>query len=122
MVCGEERCWVPICTTLPYFFCAYTSSAPSAGLWLHGFSTYTCLPACSPAMAIGVCQWSGLAMLIASTSFCARILRKSFSVVGADPISRWVAAANFSRILLSTSHTYEMQALCLFALSEDRWA
>src|ERR1700722_16661169 len=39
MVWGDERCCVPICTTLAYFFCASTSSAPSAGSWLHGFST-----------------------------------------------------------------------------------
>src|SRR6202046_5341573 len=39
MVCGEERCCVPICTSLPYFCCARTNVSPSAGLWLHGFST-----------------------------------------------------------------------------------
>src|ERR1700685_2059117 len=113
MLWGDERCWVPICTTLPYFFCASTSRAPSAGLWLHGFSTYTCLPASRPAMAIGVCQWSGLAMLMASTFFCSSILRKSFSVAGASPIACLVFAANFWRVLLSTSQTYEMHALCL---------
>ena len=42
----------------------------------------TCLPACNPAMAIGVCQWSGVAMVIASTSFCSSILRKSFFLSG----------------------------------------
>src|ERR1700678_1581472 len=73
MVWGDERCWVPICTNLPYFFFASTSRAPSAGLWLQGFSTYTCLPACNPSMAIGVCQWSGVAMVIASTSFWSKI-------------------------------------------------
>src|ERR1700683_3790508 len=122
MVWADERCWVPICTTLPYFFCASTSRAPSAGLWLHGFSTYTCLPACNPAMAIGVCQWSGVAMLMASTSFWSRILRKSFSAVGADPIACSVLAANLLRILLSTSHTWVMQAAFSLAFNADRCA
>ena len=39
IVCAEERCWFPICTSLLYFFCASTTIAPSAGLWLCGFST-----------------------------------------------------------------------------------
>ena len=39
MECGEERCCVPICTSLPCFCCASTNNSPSAGLWLQGFST-----------------------------------------------------------------------------------
>ena len=34
-------------------------------------------------MAIGACQWSGVAIVIASTSFFWRMLRKSLSVAGA---------------------------------------
>ena len=48
MVCGEERCCVPICTSFPYFCCACTSIAPSAGLWLHGFSTIDVLARLQP--------------------------------------------------------------------------
>src|SRR5277367_880754 len=36
IVCGEERCCVPICTSFWYFCTACSSSTPSAGLWLHG--------------------------------------------------------------------------------------
>ena len=49
-------------------------------------------------------------MVMASTSFCSRILRKSFSVAGASPISCCARSANFLRILLSTSQTCEMRA------------
>ena len=31
-------------------------TAPSQGLWLHGFSTYTCLPAAQPMIVAGACQ------------------------------------------------------------------
>ncbi len=73
-------------------------------------------------MAIGVCQWSGVAMVIASISFSARRLRKSFSVAGASPISVCVAVANFFRMLLSTSHTWEIRAFALFAFKDERCA
>ena len=58
-------------------------------------------------------------MVMASTSFCSKILRKSFSAVGASPISRSVASANFFRMLPSTSQTCEMRAALLFAFSDE---
>ena len=61
-----------------------------------------------------------MAIVIASMSFIARMLRKSFSVAGASPISFCVAAANFFRMLLSTSHTCEMRAFALLAFSDER--
>src|SRR6266436_3715501 len=51
---GAERCCVPICTTRRYLRCASTNSSPSRGLCPHGFSTYTCFPACSASNAEGV--------------------------------------------------------------------
>ena len=38
-------------------------------------------------MAMGACQWSGVAMVMASISLSSRSLRKSFSVAGDSPIA-----------------------------------
>ena len=59
-------------------------------------------------------------MVMASTSFCSRILRKSFSATGASPISCCTLSANFLRILLSTSQTCEMRAELRFAFRDER--
>src|SRR6266436_1866413 len=59
---------------------------------------------------MGVCQWSGVAIVMASTSFCSRMARKSLSVAGGSPISCLARSANFPRIVVSTSQTCEMRA------------
>ena len=53
---GSLRRCVPICTQRPNFFAAATIHSPSCGLWLHGFSTYTCLPALQAMIVAGPCQ------------------------------------------------------------------
>jgi hypothetical protein len=77
---GQDRRWLPTWRTrLLYRFAAAASSSASSGLWLHGFSTYTSLPAARARMAAGACQWSGAAMTTASTSFRSSTRLKSFS-------------------------------------------
>ena len=72
-------------------------------------------------MAIGACQWSGVAIVMASTFFLLENPAKvSFAVTGASPISCCTLSANFFRILLSTSQTCEMRAALRFALSDER--
>src|SRR5439155_160849 len=78
-----DRCCVPSCTTRWCLRCASTSSSPSRALCPHGFSTYTCFPACMARSAAGVCQWSGAAMTSASTLLSSSARRKSPSPLGA---------------------------------------
>ena len=73
---GRLRFIVPTCTILPYFFCASTSCGLPRSC-ATGFSTYTCLPACSAMMVMSACQWFGVAMMTASMSLSSRTRRKS---------------------------------------------
>ena len=51
-----ERLWVPCCTIRLYRRAASTAIRPSCTLWLHGFSTYTSLPAWQLQIVINACQ------------------------------------------------------------------
>ena len=56
---------------------ASTHLRPSKIVWLHGFSTYTSLPAWQPQMVSSECQWLGVAIEMASRSLSSRALRMS---------------------------------------------
>ncbi len=57
-------------------------------------------------IAIGVCQWSGTAIVIASTDLSSRILRKSFRFAGWAPLMNFAACATpFASATSETSHT-----------------
>ena len=58
-----------------YFRAASTSLRPSNTVWLHGFSTYTSLPAWQAQIASSVCQWLGVAIEIGI--FSAKIKTKN---------------------------------------------
>ena len=73
--CVELRCWVPTAMILSYFRAARIIACPSATLWPTGFSTYTSLPAITAWIAGRACQWSGVAMITASTFLSSRISR-----------------------------------------------
>ena len=103
---GHERRWFPTCTTRLYFDAARINISFSAGLWLVGFSRYTCLPACIAIMAAGACQWSGVAMHTASNSSDSSILRISFSPLGVLPVICFTAAWHLANALESTSQMY----------------
>ena len=79
---GHERRWLPICITLLCFFADSTSISPSLGLWLHGFSKYTCLPAAQANKLAGACQWSGAVTISTSKSLSSKALRKSGVFLG----------------------------------------
>src|SRR3981081_491783 len=74
---GQDRRCEPICTFRLYFRETATSSSPSCGLCEQGFSTYTCLPALQARIAAGACQWSGVAITIASNDLSSSAFRKS---------------------------------------------
>jgi hypothetical protein len=81
--------------------------------------------ACPPAMpriAIGACQWSGVAIVIASTSFNWRMWRKSLSVAGAYSPTRAPRhrRQTFSDIAVHIANMRDLRAASLFALSEER--
>ena len=59
----------------PYFAAASTSRRPSQTLWATGFSTYASLPAWQAQIPISECQWLGVAITTASTSFASSSLR-----------------------------------------------
>ena len=46
LITGQDLLCFPIWTFLSCLCAASTIFSPSSGLWLHGFSTYTCFPAC----------------------------------------------------------------------------
>jgi len=75
-----------------------------------------------PRIAIGACQWSGVAIVIASTSFDSRTFLKSLSIWVGSPITLLVLSANRSRIIESTSQTCVIRAFLLFAFSAERCA
>ena len=79
---GMLRRCVPNCTTRLCLRAAATISSPSRGLWLAGFSTYTCLPAAQAMIVAGPCQWSGVAITTASIDGSSNMRRKSVSRLG----------------------------------------
>src|SRR6266481_862646 len=93
-----------------YLRCASTNSSPSRGLCPHGFSTYTCFPACSASNAAGVCQWSGAAITRASTSLSSSALRKSPTALGDLLCTPATVAPPLASTTESTSHTYATSA------------
>ena len=60
-----------------------TAIRPSWTLWLHGFSTYTSLPAWQAQIVMRACQWLGVAMETASRSLSSSALRTSCTHFGA---------------------------------------
>ena len=92
----------------------------SAGLWLVGFSRYTCLPACIAIMAAGACQWSGIAITTASTSGDSSRLRISFSPAGVFPVICRTVAWHFAIARLSTSHILVISQSFSFERPEAR--
>ena len=69
---GHERCCVPAWQTRLYRRAAFTIWRLSQMLWLTGFSTYTCFPACMAMMEASACQWFGVATTTASSSLSSR--------------------------------------------------
>ncbi|MGC3965967.1 MAG: hypothetical protein QM775_00935 [Pirellulales bacterium] len=55
---------------------------PSWTLWLHGFSTYTSLPAWQAQIVISECQWFGVAIDTASRFLSSSALRMSCTCCG----------------------------------------
>ena len=82
---------------------ASTHLRPSKTLWLHGFSTYTSLPAWQAQMVISECQWLQVATLTASSSLSSRALRMSCTHLGAVPVFCLIAAARPAKSELSGS-------------------
>ena len=76
---------MPCCTMRPYSRAASTSLRPSNTLWLHGFSTYTSLPAWHDQMASNECQWFGVAIETASRFLSSRASRMSCTHFGVLP-------------------------------------
>ncbi len=64
----ELRPWLPTWKTTPVFFCAAITASPSPRVCTIGFSQYTGFFASSASTEICRCQWSGVAMMTASTS------------------------------------------------------
>ena len=64
----------------------------SRRLWLRGFSTYTCLHASQARIAAGACQWSGVAITMASTDLSSSTRRMSgtacFASANTNPSAR----------------------------------
>ena len=73
----SERNSLSVRETTPARATASHSARPSATEIVSGFSTETCLPAFTASIAIGTCQWSGVAIITASTSARASTSRKS---------------------------------------------
>ncbi len=114
---ADERCCDPCCTCLPYCVAAATSSSPSRGLWPHGFSRYTCFPAWRARIAIGACQWSGVAIDTTSTVLSSSARRKSSIAFGVRVCL--LALMALPRTALSTSQRYATSEL---ARREKCWA
>ena len=72
---SSDRCWLPVCTIRLFFRAAFTIARPSAIVSVSGFSQYTSLPASQASIVIRACQWSGVVMTTASTSFRSSSLR-----------------------------------------------
>ncbi len=79
---GRLRFIVPTCTIFLYFSVASTILRPSNTVCEDGFSTYTCLPACSAQIVASACQWFGVAMMTASTSLSSMTRRRSCTKPG----------------------------------------
>jgi hypothetical protein len=65
----------PTLMTRFVFFQASTTACASSIVRVIGFSQYTSLPAFIASMAMRACQWSGVAIVQMSTSFCSRTWR-----------------------------------------------
>ena len=72
-------------------------------LWLHGFSTYTSLPAWQAQMAISACQWLGVTIETASRVLSSSARRMSCTHCGVLPASFFTAALREANSRLSGS-------------------
>ena len=84
--------------------CGLDHLRPSTTLWLHGFSTYTSLPAWHAQMANSECQWLQVAIDTASRFLSSRALRMSCTHLGLCPdfLSTDVARGKNNRLSGST--------------------
>jgi hypothetical protein len=100
-----ERFCVPAWQSRPVFSATCTIRRPSETLWLTGFSTYTCLPACMAQIAASACQWFGAAIETVSTDLSSKIARKSWTAFGRRPRAFSTEAASSSASRRSGSQT-----------------
>ena len=70
---ADDRRIRPTCVTVLWLRAVSTMRRPSSTHSDSGFSTYTSLPAWQAWMVCSACQWSGVQITTASTSFMERI-------------------------------------------------
>ncbi len=75
MCASDWRFWCPSWNTMPVRLTASYTACASSSVRVRHFSQYTWIPSSAASMVMRECQWSGVAMITASTSpLCSRSL------------------------------------------------